>query len=73
PVPGDDAVAGHLLLGHYALKHQGVGKQFKNASALGARRTVVIGPDDVAEGVGVVKDMESGQESRIPLAEIGRP
>jgi histidyl-tRNA synthetase len=57
----------------YALKHQGVGKQFKNASALGARQTVVIGPDDVAEGVGVVKDMESGQESRIPLAEIGRP
>jgi histidyl-tRNA synthetase len=57
----------------YALKHQGVGKQFKNASALGARRTIVIGPDDVAEGVGVVKDMESGQESRIPLADIGRP
>ena len=57
----------------YAFKHQGVGKQFKNASALGARRTVVIGPDDVAEGVGVVKDMESGQESRVPLAEIGRP
>lgn len=57
----------------YALKHQGVGKQFKNASALGARRTVIIGPDDVAEGVGVVKDMESGQESRVPLAEIGRP
>ncbi|MBW3571924.1 MAG: histidine--tRNA ligase [Gemmatimonadetes bacterium] len=57
----------------YALKHQGVGKQFKNASALGARRTVIIGPEDVAEGVGVVKDMESGQESRVPLAEIGRP
>ncbi|WP_420128601.1 histidine--tRNA ligase [Longimicrobium sp.] len=57
----------------YAFKHQGVGKQFKNASALGARRTVIIGPDDVAEGVGVVKDMDSGEESRIPLADIGRP
>jgi len=57
----------------YAFKHQGVGKQFKNASALGARRTVVIGPDEVAEGVAVVKDMESGQESRVPLAEVGRP
>jgi histidyl-tRNA synthetase len=57
----------------YAFKHQGVGKQFKNASALGARRTVIIGPDDVAEGVGVVKDMDSGEESRVPLAEIGRP
>ncbi|HEU0299550.1 MAG TPA: histidine--tRNA ligase [Longimicrobium sp.] len=57
----------------YALKQQGVGKQFKNASALGARRTVVLGPDEVAEGVAVVKDMESGHESRIPLAELGRP
>jgi histidyl-tRNA synthetase len=57
----------------YAFKHQGVGKQFKNASALGARRTVVIGPDEAAEGVAVVKDMESGQESRVPLAEVGRP
>ena len=57
----------------YAFKQQGVGKQFKNASALGARRTVVIGPDEAAEGVAVVKDMESGQESRVPLAELGRP
>jgi histidyl-tRNA synthetase len=57
----------------YALKHQGVGKQFKNASAVGARRTVVIGPDEAAEGAAVVKDMESGQESRVPLAEVGRP
>jgi histidyl-tRNA synthetase len=55
----------------YAFKQQGVGKQFKNASALGARRTVVLGPDEVAEGVAVVKDMESGQESRVPLAELG--
>jgi histidyl-tRNA synthetase len=57
----------------YAFRTQGVGKQFKNASALGARRTVVLGPDEVAEGVAVVKDMESGQESRVPLAELGRP
>jgi histidyl-tRNA synthetase len=57
----------------YAFKTQGVGKQFKNASAVGARRTVVLGPDEVAEGVAVVKDMESGQESRVPLAELGRP
>src|SRR5688500_6659976 len=57
----------------YAFRHQGVGKQFKTASALGARRTVVLGPDEVAQGVAVVKDMESGHESRIPLAELGRP
>ncbi len=38
----------------YGLRHQGVGKQFKSASALGARHTVVLGPDEVAAGVGVV-------------------
>ncbi|HEX7242906.1 MAG TPA: ATP phosphoribosyltransferase regulatory subunit, partial [Longimicrobiaceae bacterium] len=57
----------------YALKHQGVGKQFKNASALGARRTVVLGPDEVAAGVAVVKEMESGEETRVPLEELARP
>lgn len=57
----------------YAFKHQGVGKQFKNASALGARRTVVLGPDEVAEGVAVVKEMETGHESRVPFAELARP
>ena len=57
----------------YGLKQQGIGKQFKNASAVGARRTVVLGPDELAESVAVVKEMETGQESRVPLAELGRP
>jgi histidyl-tRNA synthetase len=57
----------------YGLKQQGIGKQFKNASAVGARRTVVLGPDELAQGVAVVKEMETGQESRVPLAELGRP
>lgn len=57
----------------YGLKQQGVGKQFKNASAVGARRTVVLGPDELAEDVVVVKEMESGTESRVPLAHLGRP
>jgi histidyl-tRNA synthetase len=54
----------------YGLKHQGVGKQFKNASALGARRVVTLGPDEVAQGVVPVKDMESGEERRVALAEL---
>jgi histidyl-tRNA synthetase len=51
----------------YALQHQGVGKQFKQASALGARRTIVLGPDEVRDGLVVVRDMESGEERRVPL------
>jgi histidyl-tRNA synthetase len=51
----------------YGLKHQGVGKQFKNASALGARRVVTLGPDEVAAGIAPVKDMETGEEQRVAL------
>jgi histidyl-tRNA synthetase len=56
----------------YGLKHQGVGKQFKNASALGARRVVTLGPDEVAQGIVPVKDMESGEERRVSLDELVR-
>ena len=54
----------------YGFKQQGVGKQFKNASALGARRVVVLGPDEVAQGVAVVKELASGEETRVPLDEL---
>jgi histidyl-tRNA synthetase len=63
--------AGHSV--EYGFKAQGVGKQFKNASALGARRVVVLGPDEVAEGVAAVKDMASGEEVRVPIEELARP
>ncbi len=53
----------------YALKHAGVGRQFKNASALGARRVVTIGPDEAAEGVAKVKEM-GGEERRLTLDEL---
>jgi histidyl-tRNA synthetase len=54
----------------YGLKHQGVGKQFKNASALGARRVVTLGPDEVAQGIVPVKDFASGEEIRISIDEL---
>jgi histidyl-tRNA synthetase len=63
--------AGHSV--EYGFKAQGVGKQFKNASALGARRVVVLGPEEVAEGVAAVKDMSSGEEVRVPIEELARP
>ena len=51
----------------YALKPTGVGKQFKEADARGARRVIVLGPDEVAAGEGVVRTMGSGAEQRIAL------
>ncbi len=63
---------GHAV--EYGLKHQqNLGKQFKAADAVGARRVVVLGPDDLSAGNVVVKEMATGEESRVPLAELGRP
>lgn len=51
----------------YALKEQSVRKQFSAASSEGARWVVILGPDEVEEGVGVVRDMATGAEKRVPL------
>jgi histidyl-tRNA synthetase len=42
--------------------------QFKVADRLGARLVVVVGPDELAGGEVVVRDMERGTESRAGLA-----
>ncbi len=55
----------------YALRPAGVGKQFKEAGQRGARRTIVIGPDEVAEGVVVVREMATGEERRVPPDTVG--
>lgn len=60
--------AGHSVA--YALRQQGVRGQFKEAGARGAARTIVIGPDEVAEGVVVVRDMTEGTERRVALDEL---
>jgi histidyl-tRNA synthetase len=57
----------------YGYKAQGVNKQFKNASALGARRVVVLSPEASAEGEAVLRDSETREERRVPLAELARP
>jgi histidyl-tRNA synthetase len=61
--------AGHSVA--YNFKAGGVGKQFKDADAKGARFAVVLGPTEVAEGVAVVKEMASGHEEKRKLDEIG--
>ena len=58
--------AGHAVA--YGLRPAGVGRQFKDANARGAERVIVLGPDEVAEGVAVVRIMATGEERRVPLA-----
>lgn len=54
----------------YALKDQGVGKQMKVAAKAGASTVLVLGPDEVAKGVALARDMASGEEREIPFEEL---
>jgi len=54
----------------YSFSGGGVGKQFKEADARGAKYVVVLGPSEVAEGVAVVREMATGVEQRMKLEEL---
>ncbi|MFD4634892.1 histidine--tRNA ligase [Streptomyces sp. NPDC058284] len=49
---------------------KGLKGAMKNANRSGARFTVVAGERDLAEGVVQLKDMESGEQSAVPVDEI---
>ncbi len=55
----------------YALRGIAVRKQFRAAETEGAREVVVLGPDEVARGVAVVRDMATGQEREVALDDLG--
>jgi histidyl-tRNA synthetase len=54
----------------YTLKEQGVTKQLKAAGREGAREVLIVGPDELARGCVVVRDMRTGAEREVPLAEF---
>ena len=54
----------------YGYKAGSVKKQMSRASKLGAKITLILGPDEVARGEVVEKCMESGEEKKIPLSAI---
>ncbi|MEX2048175.1 MAG: ATP phosphoribosyltransferase regulatory subunit, partial [Gemmatimonadota bacterium] len=55
----------------YTLKDQGVTKQLKVAGREGAREVLIVGPDELARGCVVARDMASGKERDLPLTELG--
>jgi histidyl-tRNA synthetase len=59
---------GHSVL--YGLRQAGVGKQFKEADARGAKRVIVLGPDEAARGVAVLRTMGTGEEREVPLGQL---
>ncbi|MEX0843388.1 MAG: ATP phosphoribosyltransferase regulatory subunit, partial [Gemmatimonadota bacterium] len=64
-IAGVRRAAGNSVL--YSLGGQSVRKQFSAASTEGARRTIVLGPDEVGRGVATLRDMTSGTEREVGL------
>jgi len=54
----------------YGLRHAGVRKQLELASARGAARAVIIGPEERKAGLAVVKDLRAGTETKVPLDKL---
>jgi histidyl-tRNA synthetase len=77
---GGDDLATVLQLAHalrergiaveYGLRHTGVRKQLELASARGAARAVIVGPEERAEELAVVRDLRTGNEARVPLRQL---
>jgi len=78
-VSGDD-VGTVLRLAHalrdrgiaveYGLRHAPVRKQLELAAARGAPRAVIIGPEERAAGVALVRDLNAGTEGQVPLDKL---
>jgi histidyl-tRNA synthetase len=54
----------------YGLRHAGVRKQLELASARGAARAVIVGPEERAQGNVVVRDLRTGTEAHVPLRKL---
>lgn len=51
------------------LEERPLGRQMKQASSLGARFALILGPDEVKEGRVMVKDMQTGEQKKERLAD----
>ena len=79
PVGGDDLPT-ILQLAHalrergisveYGLRHAGVRKQLELASARGAARAVIVGPEERAAGMAVVRDLKGSTEAKVPIRQL---
>ena len=54
----------------YGLRHSGVRKQLELAAARGAARAVIVGPDERAQGVAVVRDLRTSTEAKVPIRQL---
>ena len=52
------------------LMQRNLGNQFRYANNMGAKKVIVVGPDELKEGKIKVKDMESGKEELIEVSKL---
>ena len=54
----------------YGLRHAGVRKQLELASARGAARAVIIGPEERAAEMAMVRDLRTSTEAKVPIRQL---
>ncbi len=52
------------------LMQRNIGNQFKYADKIKAKKTIIVGPDEVKEGKVKVKDMQTGKEELIDISKL---
>ncbi|HSW47375.1 MAG TPA: histidine--tRNA ligase [Phycisphaerae bacterium] len=57
--------AGHAA--EFSYKRQAIGKQFKQASALGATRAVIVGSEYAERRAIAVKSLDTGEQTEVPV------
>ncbi|MBY0429902.1 MAG: histidine--tRNA ligase, partial [Rhodospirillales bacterium] len=77
-IPGGDHIVAVALAGR--LRQAGFGvelgysgnmkKRLQRANKLGARAAVILGEDEASRGAATLRDLDSGEQSEVPLAGI---
>jgi histidyl-tRNA synthetase len=52
------------------LRGRSLKAMMRHASSLGARHAVIVGEREHADGVATVRDMDSGEQRRVPLGDL---
>lgn len=65
-----ESIRGHGLRAETDYFDRGLKAQMKQADRLGARCAVILGEDELKTGRAVVRDLESGDQSEVPIDDV---
>lgn len=52
------------------LLRRGIGKSLKYASSINAKKSIIIGPDELAENSVTIRDMNTGNQDKVKISEL---